>query len=328
MYRRKLLTTLVTLAALGSVAVAQAQDGSWPTRPVTMVVPFPPGGGTDILARAIANRLQEQLGKPVIIDNKPGAGGILGTQQVARAPADGHTVVIGITNTFAINPTFYRGKDLNYDPVGDFQPVAFLADSPHVLVIHPDTPATTYQEYVAYAKANRGKLSYASYGNGSTSHLITEMLKKDAGLDLVHVPYKGIPPALSDVMGNQVSMLVSSAAPAIPLIQAGRLRGIAVYGDRRIDTIPEVPTIGELGHPDAALTLWYGLFAPSGTPKAVVDRLNREVNAAIATKEVAEVYAKAGIYSKPMSADEFTRFVKAETNRWGGLVTLSGAKAE
>jgi tripartite-type tricarboxylate transporter receptor subunit TctC len=272
--------------------------------------------------------LQERLGKTVIIENKPGASGILGTQQVARAEPDGHTVVIGITNTFAINPTFYRDKQLNYDPLKDFQPVAFLADSPHVLVINPDTPATTLKEYIAYVKENKGKLGYASYGNGSTSHLITELLKQQWGLDLVHVPYKGIPPALSDVMGNLVSMLVSSAAPAIPLIQSKRLRALAVYGDQRIDTIPDVPTIGELGDQEAALTIWYGLFAPAGTPKTIVDRLNAEVNAAVATKEVAEVYAKAGIYPKPLSANEFEAFVKAETARWGKLVTLSGAQAE
>jgi len=328
MQKRKMLAFVAAVAAFGCVPLAAAQDSAWPTKPVTMVVPFPPGGGTDIIARAIAIRLQERLGKTVIIDNKPGAGGILGTQHVARAAPDGHTVVLGITNTFAINPTFYRGKQLNYDPLKDFQPVAFLADSPHVLVIHPETPATTLQEYLAYVKDNKGKLSYASYGNGSTSHLITEMLKKQAGLDLVHVPYKGIPPALTDVMGNLVSMLVSSSAPAVPLIQSKRLRGLAVYGDRRIDSIPDVPTIGELGYQEAALTIWYGLFAPAGTPKAIIDKLNAEVNAAIATKDVAEVYAKAGIYPKPMSADEFAGFVEAETARWGKLVTLSGAQAE
>jgi tripartite-type tricarboxylate transporter receptor subunit TctC len=220
MANRKILRVFAMVAALGCAALAHAQDAAWPTKPITIVVPFPPGGGTDIISRAIGAKLQERLGKTVIIENKPGASGILGTQQVARAEPDGHTVVIGITNTFAINPTFYRDKQLNYDPLKDFQPVAFLADSPHVLVINPDTPATTLKEYIAYVKENKGKLGYASYGNGSTSHLITELLKQQWGLDLVHVPYKGIPPALSDVMGNLVSMLVSSAAPAIPLIQS------------------------------------------------------------------------------------------------------------
>jgi tripartite-type tricarboxylate transporter receptor subunit TctC len=307
---------------------AFAQGTAWPAKPVQLVIPFPPAGGTDIIGRAVAARLQDRLGKPFVIDNKPGAGGILGTQQVARSAPDGYSYVIGITNTFAINPTFYRGKQLNYDPVKDFEPVAFLAESPHILVIHPDTPATTLQEYIAFAKTQKGKLSYASYGNGSTSHLITEMLKEQAGLDLVHVPYKGIPPALADVMGQRVSMLVSSPAPAVPLIQSKKLRALAIYGDRRIDSIPEVPTIGELGYKDAALTIWYALFAPAGTPRAIVERMNAEVNAVLAQKDVIEIFARAGIYPKIMSAGEFGGFVRSETSRWGKLVLLSGAQAE
>ena len=271
MLRRRILASLVALAALGCAANVNGQAVAWPSRPVQLVIPFPPSGGTDIIGRAVATRLQEKLGKPFVIENKPGAGGIVGTQQVAKAPPDGHTFVIGITNTFAINPSFYRGKQLNYDPVKDFEPVAFLAESPHILVINPETPAATLQEYIAYVKANKDKLSYASYGNGSTSQLITEMLKEQARIDLVHVPYKGIPPALVDVMGNRVSMLVSSPAPAIPLIQSKKLRALAVYGDKRIDSIPDIPTVGELGYKDSALTIWYALFAPAGTPKPIVE---------------------------------------------------------
>ena len=210
----------------------------------------------------------------------------------------------------------------------DFEPVAFLAESPHILVINPETPAATLQEYIAYVKANKDKLSYASYGNGSTSHLITEMLKEQARIDLVHVPYKGIPPALVDVMGNRVSMLVSSPAPAIPLIQSKKLRALAVYGDKRIDSIPDIPTVGELGYKDSALTIWYALFVPAGTPKPIVEKMNAEVNAVLAQKDVVEIFAKAGIYPKIMSVGEFSSFVKSETARWGKLVLLSGAQAE
>ena len=181
---------------------------------------------------------------------------------------------------------------------------------------------------IAYVKANKDKLSYASYGNGSTSHLITEMLKEQARIDLVHVPYKGIPPALVDVMGNRVSMLVSSPAPAIPLIQSKKLRALAVYGDKRIDSIPDIPTVGELGYKDSALTIWYALFAPAGTPKPLVEKMNAEVNAVLAQKDVVEIFAKAGIYPKIMSVGEFSSFVKSETARWGKLVLLSGAQAE
>ncbi|MSP97989.1 MAG: tripartite tricarboxylate transporter substrate binding protein [Betaproteobacteria bacterium] len=321
MMRYFLLPVLLAIAPAGAL---HAQ--TWPSRPVQLVIPFPPGGGTDIIGRAIANKMQERIGRPVVVDNKPGVGGILGTQQVARAAADGHTVVIGITNTFAINTTFF--KSMSYDPVRDFQPISLLAVGPHILVVHPETPARTYAEYVQYVKGNTGKLSYASYGNGSTSHLITEMLKQMHGLDLVHVPYKGIPPALADVMGNRVSMLVSSSAPAIPLVLGGRLRALAIHGDKRIDSLPDVPTMAELGYKDAGLQIWYGLFAPAGTPRAVVDRLNAEVRAAMATREVQDSFAKGGVFPAGMGVDEFTAFVRAETERWGKLVELAGMKGE
>ena len=314
---------LVLLAAALCLPVT-AQ--TWPNRPVQLVIPFPPGGGTDIIGRAIAIKLQEQIGRPVLVDNKPGAGGIVGTQQAARAAADGHTLVIGITNTFAINPTFY--KSMNYDPVKDFQPISLLAIGPHVLVVHPSAPARNFREYVDYVKANRGKLSYASYGNGSTSHLITELMKQTLGLDLVHVPYKGIPPALADVMGDRVSMLVSSSAPAIPLILAGRLRALAVHGDKRIESLPEVPTMAELGYKDANLQIWYGLFAPAGTSRPVAERLNSEVRTAMAATAVQEQFAKGGVYPAGMGLDEFAAFVGAETQRWGKLVELAGMKGE
>ena len=328
MLRRRILAWTAALIAAPAALNVGAQAPAWPSKPVNLVIPFPPGGGTDIIGRTLATRLQDRGGKPFVIDNKPGAGGIVGTQQVARAAPDGHTLVIGITNTFAINPTFYRGKALNYDPVKDFEPVAFLAESPHILVVHPDTPGATLAEYVAWAKTQKGKLSYASYGNGSTSHLITEMLKEQAGLDLQHVPYKGIPPALADVMGGRVSMLISSSAPAIPLIQSKKLRALAIYGEKRIESIPDVPTIGELGYKDSALTIWYALFAPAGTPKPVVERINAEVNAVLAQKDVVEAFAKAGVYPRAMGTGEFGAFVKAETGRWGRLVMLSGAQAD
>ena len=318
----------LTAAAALFLAMPASAQPHYPSRPVRLVVTLAAGGPTDIIGRLLGQKLSEALGQQFVVDNRPGGGGNIGTEIVAKAPPDGHTFVIGITSTFAINPSFYRGKQLNYDPVKDFEPVAFLAESPHILVINPETPAATLQEYIAYVKANKDKLSYASYGNGSTSHLITEMLKEQARIDLVHVPYKGIPPALVDVMGNRVSMLVSSPAPAIPLIQSKKLRALAVYGDKRIDSIPDIPTVGELGYKDSALTIWYALFAPAGTPKPIVEKMNAEVNAVLAQKDVVEIFAKAGIYPKIMSVGEFSSFVKSETARWGKLVLLSGAQAE
>lgn len=321
---RSAVAALLSFAALSMTGEALAQ--AWPAKPITLLIPFPAAGGADIIARTLAGKLGERLKQPVVVENLAGAGGILGTQKAAAAAPDGYTFVMGITNTFAINRTFY--KQLSYDPIKDFQPVAMLAVSPHILVINPDTPAKNMQEFVEYARRNRNKLSYASYGNGSTTHLISEMFNEQNGTDLVHIPYKGMPPALTDVMGGRVTMLASSAAPAVPLVQGKKLRAIAIYGDRRIDSLPDVPTIIELGYKDSALTLWYGFFAPAGTPRAIVERMNAELKAVMADKETEEAYARAGIYAQPMTVDEFTAFVRAEGERWGRLVSLSGAKPE
>jgi tripartite-type tricarboxylate transporter receptor subunit TctC len=321
-----LRAAVLALLSLSTLASSASWAEDWPTRPVRLIIPFPAGGGTDIIARVLAAKLEERLKQSFIVENVPGAGGLIGTQKVAASPPDGYTFVIGITNTFAINPTFY--KHLSYDPVKDFQPVSLLAVGPHVVVINPKTPANTMLEYIAYVKKNPGKLSYASYGSGSTSQLITELLKQQEGLDLIHVPYKGIPPALADVMGDRISVLVSSTAPAIPLIRSGQLRALAIYGDKRIASLPDVPTMLELGFKDSALYIWYGLFAPAGTPRSIVEKMNAELQAIMSDKDVADAYLRGGIYTSPMSVDEFTAFVKAEVVRWGKLVTLSGAKAE
>jgi tripartite-type tricarboxylate transporter receptor subunit TctC len=323
---KTLRTAVLSLLPLALAAAGLAHAQAWPAKPVTLVIPFPAGGGADIVARSLAAKLSDRLKQPFVVENLPGAGGILGTQKVAAAPADGYTYVMGITNTFAINRTFY--KQLSYDPVKDFQPVALLAVSPHILVINMETPAKNVQEYIEYVRKNKGKLAYASYGNGSTTHLISEMFKAQNGLDLVHIPYKGMPPALTDVMGDRISMLASSAAPAVPLVQGKKLRAIAIFGDKRIDSLPDVPTMSELGFKDSALTLWYAFFAPAGTPRPIVERMNAELRAIIAEKDTEEAFAKAGIFPQPMTVDEVTAFVRAESERWGKLVVLSGAKAD
>jgi tripartite-type tricarboxylate transporter receptor subunit TctC len=323
---KTLRTAVLSLLPLALAAAGLAHAQAWPAKPVTLVIPFPAGGGADIVARSLAAKLSDRLKQPFVVENLPGAGGILGTQKVAAAPADGYTYVMGITNTFAINRTFY--KQLNYDPVKDFQPVALLAVSPHILVINMETPAKNVQEYIEYVRKNKGKLAYASYGNGSTTHLISEMFKAQNGLDLVHIPYKGMPPALTDVMGDRISMLASSAAPAVPLVQGKKLRAIAIFGDKRIDSLPDVPTMTELGFKDSALTLWYAFFAPAGTPRPIVERMNAELRAIIAEKDTEEAFSKAGIFPQPMTVDEVTAFVRAESERWGKLVVLSGAKAD
>jgi len=324
---KSLCRVLLAFSVLAGVCAAPAAFAqAWPNKPVQLITPFPPGGGGDILMRTLAIKLQERLGKPFIVDNRPGAGGLIGTQYGAKAAPDGYSVTLGITSTYSINPTFY--KTLPYDPLKDFQPVALLAEGPHVMVINPDTPARNFKEYVEYVRSQKGKLSYASYGNGSTSQLITEMLNNQHGMDLVHVPYKGMAAALTDVVANRVSMLLATSAPAVPLVQAGKLRAVAIFGNRRIDTLPDVPTIAELGYKDSALQIWYGLFAPAGTPRAIVDRFNAELRGVLALKDVQESFDKAGLYANPMSVDEFTAYVHSEAERWGKLVRLSKVQAD
>ena len=321
---RRVLVAFSVLVGVLAAPIVLAQ--AWPNKSVQVVTPFPPGGGADIIMRTLAVKLQDRLGRPFIVDNRPGAGGLIGTQFGAKAAPDGYTLTLGITATHSINQTFY--KSLPYDPLKDFQPIALLAEGPHVMVINADTPARNFKEYIEYVRTQKGKLSYASYGNGSTSQLITEMLNSQHGMDLVHVPYKGMAAALTDVMANRVSMLLSTSAPAVPLVQAGKLRAVAIFGNRRMDSLPDVPTIGELGYQDSALQIWYGLFAPAGTPRAIVERLNAELKGIFVLKDVRDVYEKAGLVANPMSVDEFTGYVNSEAVRWGKLVRLSKVQAD
>ena len=328
MLRRRILASLVALAALGCAANVNGQAVAWPSRPVQLVIPFPPSGGTDIIGRAVATRLQEKLGKPFVIENKPGAGGIVGTQQVAKAPPDGHTFVIGITATFAINPSFYRGKQLNYDPVKDFEPVAFLAESPHILVINPETPAATLQEYIAYVKANKDKLSYASYGNGSTSHLITEMLKEQARIDLVHVPHNGSAPAVVSTMTGEAQIYFGAMPAVLQQANAGRLRALAITSAKRRATVPEIPTVIEGGLPGYEILIWNALFAPRATPPAIIARLNGEVNKILELPDIREAFNKQGAEVSGSTPEQLAAYVASEYAKWAKVVAASGAKVD
>ena len=312
------------LAAFLIAGAAQAQG--YPSKAVQVVVPFPAGGGTDILARAVAQRLAPRLGQPMVIDNRPGASGIIGTQLVAKAVPDGHTLVLGVTNTHAINPAFF--KKLPYDPQKDFAPVGLIALGPHLLVVNTANPARTVAELVRMVRAQPGKHSFASYGLGSTAHLAGEMLKDAARIDMTHVPYKGIPPALADVMGGQVTMLFTTTAAAIPLIRSGKLRALAVTSDRRLESLPEVPTMPEAGFPDAILSHWYGLYAPAATPQPVIERLSAELRAVLSAPELREAFAAHGVVPMPMSPMEFASFQRDEIQRWGKIVRASGATAD
>jgi tripartite-type tricarboxylate transporter receptor subunit TctC len=305
-----------------SLAVAQA----WPARPLTVIVPWPAGGGTDIIARTVTQRLQMRLGQPVVIDNKAGASGIIGTQAAAKAAPDGYTLVLGVTNTHAINASYF--KKLPYDPVKDFQPISLLAIGPHLLVVNAANPARTLQELVQAVKAQPGKFSFASYGNGSTAHLAGEALKSAAGLDMTHVPYKGIPPAIIDVVGGQVTMLFSTTAAALPQIKAGKLKALAVTSEKRLDVLPDVPTMQEAGFRDAVLLHWYGLLAPAGTPRPIVDRLARELAAILGSSEIRDTFAVHGVAPLADSPDQFAAFMRDEVARWGKLVAASGVTGD
>ncbi|VTU30808.1 Bug family tripartite tricarboxylate transporter substrate binding protein [Variovorax sp. PBL-E5] len=322
---KRLFIKLAAGMACGAWNIAAHAD-PWPAREVTLVVPWPAGGGTDLIARAVANKLQERLGRPMVIDNRPGASGIIGTELVARAPADGYTLVLGVTNTHAINATFFR--NLRYDPIKDFQPVALLATGPHVVLINSSTPARNLAEFVDYARKTRTPLSYASYGTGSTSHLISELFRARNKLDMVHVPYKGIPPAITDLLGNQVSMLVSTTGAALPQIKSGRLRAIAVIDDHRLAQLPDVPTMSEQGYENADYTHWYGIFAPARTPRPIVDRLASDIQVVLTRADVQKIFSDAGVNANFKGPDAFRTFVAAEKERWGKLVELSGAKGD
>lgn len=325
MHKRSLLK-LMACAACAGFPLAHANTESWPAKPVTLVVPWPAGGGTDVIARTVANQLQDKLGQPIVIENRPGASGIIGTEFVARAPADGYTLVLGVTNTHAINATFF--KQLRYDTKRDFEPVALLATGPHVVLVNSTTPARNLAEFVAYVRQSKTPLSYASYGNGSTAHLIAELFRARNKLDLVHVPYKGIPPAITDLLGNQVSMLVSTTGAALPQIRAGKLRAIAVIDAQGMPQLPGVPTMSEQGYPDADYTHWYGIFAPAKTPATIVNRLASEIQAALAMPQVQKAFADAGVNANFKGPEAFRQFAGAEIERWGKLVELSGVRGD
>ena len=308
--RRQLL---LSTAALGLVSAVHAQ-ASWPARPIRLVVPFTPGGSSDILARAIGQKLTESLGQPVVIDNVPGAGGALGSDKVAKAAADGYTLLMGHIGTLAVNPAIY--PKLPYDPLKDFTPVAWVANVPNVLVVHPSVPAKTLKELVAYAKSRPGKLNYASGGNGSAAHLATEYLKMQTQTFMVHVPYRGTSPAVGDLVAGQTDLLFSGAPAVIPFIKSGQLRALAVSSKKRLDALPEVPTVAESGYKDFEADQWYGVVAPTGTPVEIVRKLNTHINQALGSAELKTRLQSEGAIAVPTTPEAYGALIKREITRW------------
>ncbi|MDQ6618531.1 MAG: tripartite tricarboxylate transporter substrate binding protein [Pseudomonadota bacterium] len=323
----KHLALLMIGAVLACVAPAvPGQAPAWPTKPIRWVVPFAPGGTTDILARTIGEKLSTALGQPVIIDNRPGAGGGLGADLVAKSAPDGYTLVGGTISTHAINASLY--SKLPYDPVKDFAPITLIARIPNMLVINPRIPASNVRELVALMKSKPGTFSFASSGNGTSQHLSGELFKSMTGVEMQHIPYKGSPPALQDVVGGQVSMTFDNITTAWPLAKGGQLRALAVTTARRSPIAPDVPTLAESGLTGYEIGSWQGVFAPAGTPAEIVRRLNTEIVKIINTPDVRERLLALGAEPVGDTAEEFSALVRSEVSKWGEVVRKSGAKVD
>ena len=311
-----------SLALVASWASAQA----YPVKPIRIVVPFPPGGATDILARDVAQKLTEAWGQQVIVDNRPGAGGNIGSELVAHSAPDGYTLEMGTVGTHAINASLYA--KMPYDHVKDFAPVILVAGVPNVLVVNNAVPANSVAELIAYAKANPGKLNFASSGNGTSIHLSGELFKVMAGVQMTHIPYKGSAPALQDLLGGQVQLMFDNLPPSLPQIKAGKVRALAVTSLTRAPALPDVPTVAESGLPGFEASSWFGILAPAGTPPAIVAKLNAEIAKWLATPEAKEKLAKQGANAAGGTPEDFAKHIAAETAKWAKVVKESGAKID
>ena len=316
----------LALGSLFAVLAVTVSAQSYPTKPIRLVVPFPAGGTTDVLARAAAQKLTETLGQPVVVDTRPGAGGNIGAELVAKSPPDGYTLLMGTVGTHAINPSLY--PKMPYDHVRDFVPVILVAGVPNVLVINPALPVNSVQELIAYAKANPGKLNFASSGNGTSIHLSGELFKTMAGVQITHVPYKGSAPALQDLVGGQVQLMFDNLPSALALIKGGRLKALAVTSKERAPALPDVPTMAESGLPGFEASSWFGLLAPAGTPQPVVAKLNAEIAKWLASPEAKEKLLAQGANAAGGTPEDFTRHIAAETAKWQKVVKESGAKVD
>lgn len=314
---------LVLLA--GATSTAAGSRGDYPTRPVTLVVPFPAGGSTDLVARLVAAGMAEALGRQVVVENRGGAGGNTGSAAVAKSPPDGHTILMGTVATHALNPALYG--EMPYDAVEDFAPVSLLALVPNVLVVNPGFPAGSVAELVDLLRAAPGKYGYASAGNGTPAHLSAELFKSMAGVDMVHVPYRGAGPALVDVMGGHVPIMFDNLPPSLEHIRAGRLRGLGVTTRGRAPAAPDLPTVAET-LPGYETYSWNALFAPAGTPGAVVDRLNAAALAALADPGVAATLGELGATTVGSTPEELAAHVRAELAKWAPIVKASGARLD
>ncbi len=312
--------------AAGLFAAGHAHAQNFPTHPITLIIPFAPGGSTSIVGRAIADKMSETLGEKVIVDNRPGAGGTVGTRAVAKSAPDGYTIGLGYTGTLAIGPTLYAKA--GYDPRKDFAPIGMIGHSPNSLVVHPSFPAKTVAELIAYAKANAGKINFGSAGAGTASHITGEYFAKVAGITLVHVPYKGTGPALVDLIGGHIPMAFAPVPATHANIVGGQLRGIAVTSLVRTSLLPEVPTVAESGLQGFDASLAYGLLAPAGTPRPIIEHLNAELRKALESDDVRKRLQQDGTDPTPGSPEDYAAFIDKDESKWAEIVRSTGVKGE
>ena len=316
--------TAAALVVAGTGGAASAQS-AYPAKPIRLIVPYPPGGSTDIAARVVGEQISQSLGQRFVVDNRPGAGGNIGMQLAATSDPDGYTVVVG-TTAHAINMTLF--KDLSYDTVKDFEPIALLTEVPLMLVVNPSVKAQTVADLIALAKQEPGSLDVASSGNGQSTHLAAELFNAMAGVKMTHVPYKGSAPAITDVVAGHVQLMFDTVMSALPHVQAGKLRALAVTSAKRAPVVPDVPTIAEAALPGYEAIAWNGLFAPVGTPRAIIDQLNAETVKAVQSDAVIKQFASMGATARPTTPDEFASYVRNEVTKWAKVVNESGAKIE
>jgi len=313
-----------TAASILTRTGAIADD--YPSRPVTLIIPFPPGGSTTIVIRSVSDKLGEALGQQIVIDNRAGAGGTVGTKSLAKAEPDGYTIGLGYSGTLAIGPNLY--PNVGYDPRKDFVPIGRIGTAPNTMVVHPSFPAKTVAELIAYAKANPGKVNYGSAGVGTVSHICGEYFATAAGIKLVHVPYKGTGPALTDLIGGHIPMAFAPIPATYENHKGGRIRMLAVTSAKRSALAPEIPTIAESGVPGFEAVLSYGVVAPAGTPRAIIEKLNKALNDVLKSDEVRARLAREGAEPAPSTPEEYAALIDREEKQWGPIVKASGAKAE
>ena len=311
----KLISAIIAALVVSTSSIAAP---SYPDKPIRLIVPFAPGGNTDVQARLIGNKLTAALGQQVIVDNRPGAGGTIGVDMAAKSTADGHTIVMASFGNILVGPSLY--KKLPYDPVKDFAPIILISEPAGLIVVHPSVPVKSFGELIAYTKANPSKLNYASAGNGTWNHLFGEQLKSLAKVQITHVPYKGAGPAMNDVVGGHVQMMFAPFPSSRVHVNAGRLRALAATGTKRSLLFPDVPTVAQAGLPGYSAASWFGILAPAGTPKPVINRLNQEINKAFAAPEIKAAYAAEGLEPAGGTPEDIAKSIRDGMAQWGQLI--------